>query len=131
MNAFLTIKSIEHCVRHIHSWMLNDYPKLNNNETEYLIIRTPQKGENWIPVSARAVNSNIKTMPIASSKIFASGVIPSCLSQHSHKYMQLFISHNNQQPTEVLIGAFMTTGIGWCNNYMNVSAVFLYLNCSG
>ena len=45
MNAFLTMKSIEHCVRDIHSWMLNDYAKLNNNKTEYLIIRTPQKGK--------------------------------------------------------------------------------------
>ena len=45
MNAFLTIKSIEHCVRDIHSWMLNEYPKLNNNKTEYLIIGTPQKGK--------------------------------------------------------------------------------------
>ena len=37
MNAFLTIKSIEHCVRDIHSWMLNDYPKLNNNKNTSLL----------------------------------------------------------------------------------------------
>ena len=45
MDAFLAMKSIEHCVRDIRSWMLDDNLKLNDNKTEFLITGTPQQGE--------------------------------------------------------------------------------------
>ena len=113
MDAFLAMKSIEHCVRNIRSWMLNDNLKLNNNKTEFLIINQGSKAciinqnywENWTTVSACVVDWNIKPVPITSSKI---SVSDSRLCQHTSQIYAAFhftstifttlenISHNSQ-----------------------------------
>ena len=123
MNAFLTTKSIEHWVRDIHSWILNDYqddPKLKNNKTEYFIIRTPQKGKiEYLSVLVLLTwTSNL--CPSLTVKSLRLVWFQAVYANTRHKCVDLFIftTINSQQRSS------NTTRIGLYNSFLNVSAVY-------
>ena len=108
MDAFLAMKKMEHCLRNIRSWMLNDNLKLNSNKNSSSLGHHNNYWETLITFSARVVEWNIEPVPIISSKISVSGFIPGCLCQQTSQIYAAFhftstlfttlenISHNNQ-----------------------------------
>ena len=62
-DPFLAIKSMEHCILDIRLWMLNDYLKLNDDKTEFLIIGKPQQLGKVDITSIRMGNSDIHPIP--------------------------------------------------------------------
>ena len=82
MDAFLAMKSIEHCVRDIRSWMLNDNLKLNDNKTEFLITGTPQQGEIKYLLSFLVLVTRTSNLCPSLAVKSVSGSIQGCLCQH-------------------------------------------------
>ena len=50
---------MEECIRNIRSWMFNDNLKLNDNNTEFLIIGTLQQLETVDSISIHVGDSDI------------------------------------------------------------------------
>ncbi|XP_078363787.1 uncharacterized protein LOC144648005 [Oculina patagonica] len=75
------VRSMEDCIRDIRSWMLNNYLKLNDDKTEFLIIGTPQQLEKLDNISIRVGDSDIHPVPIARN-------LGSCYGLHGFKIVQ-------------------------------------------
>ena len=59
------VRNMEDCIRDIHSWVLNNDLKFNDDKTEFLIIGSSQQLEKLDNTSIRVGDSDIHPVPLA------------------------------------------------------------------
>ena len=108
--------------------MLNNNLKLNDYNTEFLIIGTPQQLEKLDNISIRVGDSDIHPVPIArnlgcwfdSRLSMAPHITNICASSFYYIYnIRRIRKYLSQQSTETLVHAFITSRLDYCNGLLH------------
>ena len=110
------VRNMEDCIRDIHSWMLNNDLKFNDDKTEFLIISSSQQLKKVYNISIRVGDWDIHPVPLArnlgcwfdSRLSIASNITKLCASSFYYTYnIRRIRKYLSQQSTEILVHAFL------------------------
>ena len=121
------VRNMEDCIRDIHSWVLNNDLKFNDDKTEFLIIGSSQQLEKLDNISIRVGDSDIHPVPLArnlgcwfdAGLSMASHITKLCASSFYYIYnIRRIRKYLSRQSTEILVHAFITSRLDYCNGLL-------------
>ena len=119
-----TVTRLQECASLIQSWMIKHQLKLNEDKTEYLIISSKAVTRNLQPSALSIGNHNI--LPSISARNLGvvmdsdasmeAHITSICKSSYAHIYtLQKVKKHLDRQSMELLVHAFITARLDYCN----------------
>ena len=118
---------VECCVKEIHSWMINNKLKLNDDKTELLVISSKYRSRpdlNFIQVGDESIKhqSTVRNLGVVFDQImsFNEHISKVCKSSHFHlRNIGKIRKYLDESSTETLIHAFVTSKLDYCNALLN------------
>ena len=121
------VRNMEDCIRDIRFWMLNNDLKFNDDKTGFLIIGSSQQLDKLDNINIRVGDSEIHPVPLArnlgcwfdSRLSMASHITKLCASSFYYIYnIRRIRKYLSRQLTEVLVHAFITSRLDYCNGLL-------------
>ena len=121
------VRNMEDYIRDICFWMLNNDLKFNDDKTDFLIIGSSQQLEKLDNISIGVGDSDIHPVPLArnlccwfdSRLSMASHIANLCASSFYYIYnIHQIRKYLSQQSTEILVHAFITSCLDYCNGLL-------------
>ena len=121
------VRNMEHCIRDIRFWMLNNDLKYNDDKTEFLIIGSSQQLGKLDNISIRVGDSDIHLEPRArnlgcwfdSRLSMASHITKLCPSSFYYIYnIRRIRNYFSRQSTELLVHAFIKSRLDYCDGLL-------------
>ena len=121
------VRNMEDCIRDIRFWKLNNDLKFNDDKTEFLIIGSSQQLEKLDNISIRVGDADIHPVPLArnlgrwfdSRLSVASHITKISASLFYYIYnIRLIRKYLSRQSTEILVHAFITSRLDYCNDLL-------------